>query len=149
MANRLLTLRRIFLGSSALLVLGTVGCAFPHGSTSGDPLLGNFNRPLVPTPPPERGGLGLDSPAYDAGARIGMTSPDIPSSIENSSGFMTLPQLSSPSVFSGARMPFGAPDDSSLTRRTPIGAGAKLPALDNSARTTTTPAYRPLTPRAR
>ena len=59
MAKRLRHLRRARRAAGALL-LGAVGCAFPHGSTGGDPILGNFNRPIVPTPPPERGGLGLD-----------------------------------------------------------------------------------------
>jgi hypothetical protein len=132
MANRLHILKRTFLAGSAMALLGTVGCAFPHGSTAGDPLLGNFNRPIVATPPPERGGLGLDSPAYDGGARIGMLSPDIAAPVENSSGFMTLPSLTSSSLFSGARIPFGAPDDSTFARKPMTGAGARLPSTSDT-----------------
>src|SRR4051794_27985894 len=99
MGNRLRHLRRAGPAAASAVVLGAAGCAFPNGATGGDPILGNFNRPIVPTPPPERGGLGLDSPAYDAGARIGLTSPDVPTPVENSSGGMSLPALTSPSLF--------------------------------------------------
>jgi hypothetical protein len=148
MAKRVQLLRRTFLGAGALFVLGTVGCAFPHGSTSGDPLLGNFNRPIVPTPPPERGGLGLDSPAYDGGARIGVTAPDIPTTYENTSGFRTLPSLGSSSIFSNAKMPFSTPDDSTLARKASGIGGARLPSGDGGPRSQAAmPTYRPVTPR--
>jgi hypothetical protein len=142
MAKRLHQIGRRSVLAAGTILLGTVGCAFPHGSTGGDPLLGNFHRPIVPTPPPERGGLGLDSPAYDAGARIGVTSPDIPTPVENSSGFQSLPSLTSPNLFSGARTPFGTADDSTLTRR-PMGAsGARLPSpSDTCMRLPSMPAY--------
>ena len=104
MASRLERLRYGAVAASALL-LGAAGCAFPHGATGGDPLLGSFSRPIVPTPPPERGGLGPDSPAYDAGARIGIAPPELPAAVENSSGFMTLPTLTTPSLFSAGKRP--------------------------------------------
>jgi hypothetical protein len=142
MAKRFHLRRRAALAASAIL-LGTVGCAFPHGSTAGDPILGNFHRPIVPTPPPERGGLGLDSPAYDAGARIGMTPPDIPSPMENTSGFMSLPSLTTPNLFSNARTPFGSPAEG-LARRPVSATGAKLPMPgEQSSRSSPFPTYRP------
>jgi len=128
MANRLQHLRRLGLAAAGALVLGGSGCALPNGVTGGDPILGNFNRPIVPTPPPERGGLGLDSPAYDAGARIGVAAPDIPSSAENSTGGMSLPQLSSPGLLSGARLPFAPGSDEPYpAQRTANQFGARLP----------------------
>lgn len=150
MASRLHHLRRTAYAAGALL-LAAGGCAFPHGSTGGDPLLGNFHRPIVPTPPPERGGLGLDSPAYDAGTRIGVTAPEVPAQREDSSGFMTLPTLTNPNLLSGAKLPFQPGDDSTYTRR-PLpgldsGAGAKLPPLDPAARGPVVPGgYAPRTP---
>src|SRR5262245_53544105 len=142
MANRLGHLRRSGLCAASALLLGAAGCAFPHGATGGDPVLGNFNRPIVPTPPPERGGLGLDSPAYDGGARIGVTAPDIPTPVENAPGIQTLPPLTSPNLFVGARTPFGSADDSTLIRR-PIGAGgARLPSpADAGMRLPPVPSY--------
>jgi hypothetical protein len=128
MGNRLQYLRRGGIAAAAALVLGASGCALPNGSTGGDPLLGNFNRPIVPTPPPERGGLGLDSPAYDAGARIGVTSPDVPTPVENSPGGQSLPQLTSPSLFSGTRMPFSGGADEPFVAGKQMGSvGARLP----------------------
>jgi len=127
MANRIQLLRRRATLAAGTIFLGTVGCAFPHGTTGGDPMLGNFNRPIVPTPPPERGGLGLDSPAYDSGARIGMQSPDISTPVENSSGFQSLPQASSTNILSGIQMPFGTPSDAGMSRRSGATAGARLP----------------------
>ena len=99
MASRL---ERLRLGAvaAATFLLGAAGCAFPHGATGGDPLLGSFSRPIVPTPPPERGGLGPDSPAYDAGTRIGIAPPEVPVPAENTSGFLTLPSLTTPSLVS-------------------------------------------------
>lgn len=127
MANRLQHLRRIGLTAAGALVLGASGCALPNGVTGGDPILGNFNRPIVPTPPPERGGLGLDSPAYDAGARIGVLAPDIPTSAESSGG-IGLPQLTSPGPLSGARLPFaGGTDDPYPAPRPTSQLGARLP----------------------
>ena len=104
MATRLDRLRSAACAAGALF-LGAAGCAFPHGATGGDPLLGSFSRPMVPTPPPERGGLGPDSPAYDAGTRIGIAPPEVPVRAENSSGFMTLPSLTTPNLFSGSGLP--------------------------------------------
>lgn len=132
MAKRLHNLRRRAALAAATLLLGTVGCAFPHGSTAGDPILGSFNRPIVPTPPPERGGLGLDSPAYDAGARIGMAPPEVAAPVDNSPGFMTLPNLNGGNIFSNARTPFGSPNDSSFTRRPSSISGARLPSTSDS-----------------
>jgi hypothetical protein len=126
MANRLQHLRRLALAAGAF-VLGTTGCALPNGVSGGDPILGNFNRPIAPTPPPERGGLGLDSPAYDAGARIGVKAPDIPAPAENTSGGMSLPQLTSPSLLSGARLPVAGGTDEPYIAERPTGpAGARL-----------------------
>ena len=128
MANRIQLLRRRATLAAGTIFLGTVGCAFPQGTTGGDPMLGNFNRPIVPTPPPERGGLGLDSPAYDSGARIGMQSPDIPTPLENTSGFQSLPPASSTGIMSGIHTPFGTPSDATLGRRSGAAIGARLPA---------------------
>lgn len=111
----------------------SVGCAFPHGSTQGDPLLGNFHRPIVRTPPPERGGIGLDTPAYDGGARIGVGVPEIPTAVENSNGFMTLPNLTFPNLFSAGN-PYHSPDDV-YTRNKP--AGASLPTTVEGTRLNT------------
>ena len=127
MGSRLQLLRRTGLAAVGALVLGSAGCALPNGATGGDPILGSFNRPIVPTPPPERGGLGLDSPAYDAGARIGVTAPDIPTAVENAPGGLSLPQLTSPSLTSGARMPFGGGADEPFPARKLPAAGARLP----------------------
>jgi hypothetical protein len=126
MANRLGHRRRAGLCAAGALLLATVGCAFPHGSTGGDPLLGNFNRPIVPTPPPERAGLGPDSPAYDAGARIGITPPDVPIPGENTPGFMTLPNLTYPNLQSQNSSPPDA-GDSTTPRKPAPAAGARLP----------------------
>jgi hypothetical protein len=126
MASRLERLRYLAYAAGALL-LGTAGCAFPNGATGGDPLLGSFNRPIVPTPPPERGGLGPDSPAYDAGARIGIAPPEIPVPADNTTGFMSLPTLPSPSPVSGSR-PLSHPDDGFARRPAQTATGARLPA---------------------
>jgi hypothetical protein len=131
MSNRLL--RRAGLAAAGVLILGASGCALPNGSTGGDPILGNFNRPIVPTPPPERGGIGLDSPAYDAGTRIGVAAPDISTSVENSGGGMSLPQLTSPSLLSGARLPFsGGGDEPYVGQRPGVAAGARLPSQSDT-----------------
>lgn len=126
MANSIRTFRRRLPLAFGALFLGTVGCAFPHGTTQGDPILGNFNRPIVATPMPERGGIGASSPAYDGGARIGVGAPEVPTALENTNGFMSLPQLTSPSILSGARMPFSTDDSLAYGRRTPQ-LGARLP----------------------
>jgi hypothetical protein len=123
--------------AAGAIALGATGCAFPNGVTGGDPILGNFNRPIVPTPPPERGGLGLDSPAYDAGARIGVAAPDIPTSAENSGGVSVL-QLSSPSILSGARLPFApGSDEPYLAPRPATQLGARLPMPQDTPRAQT------------
>lgn len=134
MANRLQHLRRTALTAAGAVLVGAAGCAFPNGSTGGDPILGSFNRPIVPTPPPERGGIGLDSPAYDAGARIGVAPPDVAAPVENSAGGMSLPQLTSPSLFTGARLPFGGGADEPLLAGRPAGRmGARLPSPADAA----------------
>lgn len=142
MAKRLHQLGRRAMLAAGTILLGTVGCAFPHGATGGDPILGNFNRPIVPTPPPERGGLGLDSPAYDGGARIGVTAPDIPTPVDNSGGLQTLPSIAPGTLFTNMRTPFGSADDSTLVRR-PMGAGgARLPSpADAGMRLPAVPSY--------
>ncbi|QVL31421.1 hypothetical protein KIH39_21630 [Telmatocola sphagniphila] len=70
---------RSVLSIAGFSLLTVSGCAFPHGNNGGDPALGNWNRPIAPTPPPWTGGMGGGSPAYDAGARVGVPSPDVPS----------------------------------------------------------------------
>jgi hypothetical protein len=62
---------------SAALTLAA-GCGFPHDRYASDPLLGSFNRPIAPTPPIWTGGDPGFSPAHDAGAHIGLPSPDVP-----------------------------------------------------------------------
>ena len=142
MANRLARLGRRALLAAGVLVTGLAGgCALPNGSTQGDPLLGNFNRPIVPTPPPERGGLGLNSPAYDAGARIGVPGPDVPGAVENSAGFLSLPPLSTPNLLSGARMPFGVADTTPVARAGSAPAGAQLHNPATAPLTVPAPAY--------
>lgn len=131
MGSRLQLLRRTGLVAAGALILGSAGCALPNGATGGDPILGSFNRPIVPTPPPERGGLGLDSPAYDAGARIGVASPDIPTAVENAPAGLSLPQLTSPPLTSGARMPFGGGADEPFPSRNLPAVGARLPSPHN------------------
>ncbi|MEZ6139836.1 MAG: hypothetical protein R3B84_04615 [Zavarzinella sp.] len=111
--------------SLGMVLLGTVGCAFPFGSTQGDPLLGNFNRPIRRTPPPERGGLGPGSPAYDGGAHIGGAPFGAPVDVENSAGFLSLPNLTSPNLMSA-----GNGYDPSQRVMAP---GAVLPAPGSSA----------------
>jgi hypothetical protein len=70
-------IRTKFGAISAISLSLAGGCAFPHGTTQGDPLLGNWNRPIAPSPMPYAGQGGGGSPAYDGGARIGMPSPDV------------------------------------------------------------------------
>ncbi|WP_020473932.1 hypothetical protein [Zavarzinella formosa] len=113
----------------------SAGCAFPNGSMQGDPMLGNFNRPIMRTPAPERGGIGLESPAYDGGSRIGIGYPEVPTAVENSNGFMSLPNLTVPNLFSRGGS-YGGGDDT-YVRRSPTGAAlppvgdavSKMPAL--------------------
>jgi hypothetical protein len=102
MANRLDRRRQWATAGVGALLLGAAGCAFPNGSTGGDPLLGSFNRPIAPTPPPERGGLGFGSPAYDAGARIGVAPPEYPVAAQTAGRSITLP---TPKQLSVARLP--------------------------------------------
>jgi len=160
MANRL---RRLRFAAGALL-LGAAGCAFPNGSTGGDPLLGSFNRPIVPTPPPERGGLGPDTPAYDGGARIGVGAPDVPQRGETPTGPMPAPAPGTypspgapgapgtpsspgtpgaPGSPTGARLPVGGPDECISSRLVTSGAQLPMP-TDSAARL---PAPPPLSPR--
>jgi hypothetical protein len=160
MAKRL----RILRSAAGALILGAAGCAFPNGSTGGDPLLGSFNRPIVATPPPERGGLGPDTPAYDGGARIGVGAPDVPQRGETPTGPLPAPAPGtspspgtpgapgtpsspgtpgSPGSPTGARLPTGGPDVSIASR--PATSGAQLPMpTDSAARL---PAPPPLAPR--
>lgn len=142
MSNRLAHLGRRALLTAGVLALGSAGgCALPHGSTQGDPLLGSFHRPIVPTPPPERGGLGLDSPAYDAGSHIGVPSPDVPSTVENSSGLLSLPGLTTPNLLSGARMPFSVQESPLVHRGGVAPGGARLQNPSTAPLTVPTPAY--------
>ncbi|HKB05707.1 MAG TPA: hypothetical protein VKD90_26035 [Gemmataceae bacterium] len=139
MANRLGHVQRAGLGAAGALLLGAIGCAFPHGSTGGDPLLGNFNRPIVPTPPPERAGLGPDSPAYDAGSRIGITPPDVPIPGENTPGFMTLPNLTYPNLQSQNTPPSDSSNPAPTSKPAPA-AGARLPLPGNAVKPLPLPA---------
>lgn len=118
-----LRLRHISFALGMMLPL-SVGCAFPNGSMSGDPMLGSFNRPIVRTPPPERGGISIDSPAYDSGSRIGVGYPEVPTAVENSNGFMSLPNLTVPNLFSRG---IGPSSDDVITRRNPTGASLMSP----------------------
>lgn len=70
--------RRIGLFLTSGLLLAAVGCGFPHGRYGGDPMLGNFNRPIAQTPPIWTGADSGASPATDGGARMGLPSPDVP-----------------------------------------------------------------------
>ncbi len=142
MANRLASIgRRTTLAATALILGSAVGCAFPNGSRQGDPLLGNFHRPIVPTPPPERGGMGPDSPAYDAGARIGAPGPDVPGAVENSGGLLSLPPLTTPNLLSGAKMPFSTPENANVRRPSPATGGARLQATDATWTVPSRPAF--------
>ncbi|HVK11737.1 MAG TPA: hypothetical protein VM597_23395 [Gemmataceae bacterium] len=142
MANRLARLTRRGLLTAGVVVTGLAGgCALPHGSTQGDPLLGNFHRPIVPTPMPERGGLGPNSPAYDAGARIGVPGPDVPGTVENSSGFLSLPPLTGPGIMFGAKMPFSAADTTPVGRAGAAPGGARLHDPATAPLTVPAPAY--------
>ena len=116
--RRELRIRHISYTLGMLLPL-SVGCAFPNGSMQGDPMFGSFNRPIVRTPPPERGGISIDSPAYDSGARIGVGYPEVPTAVENSNGFMSLPNLTVPNLFSRGA---GPSTDDVIARRNPTGA---------------------------
>jgi hypothetical protein len=81
MANQLNPIggrKRIGRWTLATLLLTGFGCGFPHDRYGSDPLLGNFNRPIAPTPPIYTGGDPGLSPAYDGGARVGLPSPDVP-----------------------------------------------------------------------
>lgn len=109
----------------------SAGCAFPNGSMQGDPMFGSFNRPIVRTPAPERGGISIDSPAYDSGSRIGVGYPEVPTAVENSNGFMSLPNLTAPNLFSRSASPHGS--DDLVIRRNPTGA-TLTPTTDTIAR---------------
>jgi hypothetical protein len=69
--------RRIGLCLVAGLFCASVGCGWTHGRYQSDPMLGSFNRPIAATPPIFTGTDPGVSPAYDAGARIGLPSPDV------------------------------------------------------------------------
>lgn len=68
--------RRIGICMAAGLLLASVGCGWTHGRYQSDPMLGSFNRPIAATPPIFTGGDPGVSPAYDAGARLGLPTPD-------------------------------------------------------------------------
>lgn len=70
--------KRTGLCLSSALLLASLGCGMQHGKYQGDPMLGNFNRPIAPTPPIWTGGDPGFTPAYDGGAHIGLPSPDVP-----------------------------------------------------------------------
>lgn len=70
--------KRLGVWTASAFLLATVGCAFPQGRYAGDPMLGNFNRPIAATPPVWNGGDPGQSPAYDGGAKLGQSSPDVP-----------------------------------------------------------------------
>lgn len=70
--------RHLSLVVLSALLLSAVGCGFPHDRYMSDPLLGQFNRPIAMTPPIWTGGDPGVSPAWDAGSRMGLPSPDVP-----------------------------------------------------------------------
>jgi hypothetical protein len=118
MASQFRSVKRTGITVGTALLLGLSGCAFPQGFSQGDPPLGSFNRPIVPTPPPERGGMGSNSPAYDAGTRIGIAPPDVGWQQDPSSGFMALPPMTnSPSTIPATPIP-------------PYGNGAPNPGVN-------------------
>ncbi len=81
MANHTKAIRcRLSLWLCSGLLLTSVGCGWHHGRYGGDTLFGNFNRPIAGTPPIWTGGDSGTSPANDGGVRLGMASPDVPSS---------------------------------------------------------------------
>src|SRR5580658_1365625 len=92
MANQFTkTSRRLVVWTMSALLLTTVGCAFPDGRYGGDPMCGNFNRPIAPTPPVWGGGDPGHSPAYDGGAHLGQPSPDVlanPTLTKSDKGFI-------------------------------------------------------------
>ncbi|MCX7665662.1 MAG: hypothetical protein N2112_08955 [Gemmataceae bacterium] len=115
------------LGAVTLITLSS-GCALPGGAYQTDPALGNFNRPITATPPPERGGQGLDSPAYDAGYRIGAGAPEAPgfSRDYNPNGIQSLPTLTTESLFTRST---GLEGDGKYARRSNNPQGARLPGM--------------------
>ena len=56
-----------------------------------------------------------------------MASPDIPTPVENAPGGPSLPQLTSPSLTSGARLPFAGGADEPFVSPKATAAGARLP----------------------
>ena len=66
-----LTGRRLMLGLATLT--SALGCGTVHSSAGGDPILGSFERPLQPTPPPTGPGIGgaLDSPGVYPAPGVG------------------------------------------------------------------------------
>jgi hypothetical protein len=76
---------------AAGLLLASVGCGWTHGRYQSDPMLGSFNRPIAATPPIFTGGDPGVSPAYDAGARIGLGNPDIPAPKQNEDSSFIMP----------------------------------------------------------
>ena len=71
MAAKPLTVRRVMLGAAVLT--SALGCGTVHSSAGGDPILGSFERPLQPTPPPTGPGIGgaLDSPGVYPAPGVG------------------------------------------------------------------------------
>jgi hypothetical protein len=72
--------KRLGVWAASAILLASVGCAFPHGRYGGDPMLGNFNRPIAQTPPVWGGGDPGHTPAYDGGAHLGQSPPYVPTS---------------------------------------------------------------------
>jgi hypothetical protein len=71
--------KRLVVWTASAILLAVVGCAFPEGRYGGDPMLGNFNRPIAATPPVWAGGDPGHTPAYDGAVHLGLPSPDVPS----------------------------------------------------------------------
>jgi len=125
--------RRIGLAAVSLALLAAVGCGFPSGRYGGDPMLGQFNRPIAPTPPIWTGGDPGVSPAWDAGARMGLPSPDVPASsnslLEKS---FIMPTFSGSLGIGGVLRPettdraTGMPSANSPMRKPPASTGAIL-----------------------
>jgi hypothetical protein len=81
MANQFVkTGKRLGVWTASAILLASVGCAFPDGRYGGDPMFGSFNRPIAPTPPVWGGGDPGHSPAYDGGAHLSQTQPEVQTS---------------------------------------------------------------------
>lgn len=74
MAKHIRTSRRLI--QVGTILLASVGCALPNGRSQGDPALGNFNRPIAPTPGVISNTPIYGTPAADGGAAAGLHPTD-------------------------------------------------------------------------